>query len=71
MCAGAISEARCARIVYGAGDPRRGALAGAFRLFDIPGVNHRPVIEGGVLGEEGEALMRDFFARRRKEKTQS
>lgn len=70
MCAGAISEARCERIVYGAGDSRRGALEGALRLFDIPGVNHRPVIEGGLLAREGEALMRDFFAEKRKDKLQ-
>ena len=67
MCSGAISEARCARIVYGAGDRRRGALEGALRLFDLPGVNHRPVIEGGLMAEEGESLMREFFARRRGE----
>lgn len=65
MCAGAISEARCARIVYGAGDARRGALEGALRLFDLPGVNHRPVIEGGLMAAEGEALVRAFFAERR------
>lgn len=65
MCAGAISEARCARIVYGAGDRRRGALEGALRLFDLPGVNHRPVIEGGLMAAEGKALVRAFFAERR------
>lgn len=67
MCAGAISEARCARIVFGAGDVRRGALEGALRLFDLPGVNHRPVIEGGLMAEEGAALMREFFEARRRE----
>lgn len=68
MCAGAIAEARCRRIVYGAGDTRRGALEGCFRLFDIPGVNHRPSITGGVLADECAALLRDFFARRREER---
>ncbi|MDO5531193.1 tRNA adenosine(34) deaminase TadA [Sutterella sp.] len=65
MCAGAIAEARCARIVYGAPDARRGALEGALRLFDIPGVNHRPVITGGVLAEEGAKLVKTFFEGRR------
>ena len=65
MCAGAIAEARCRRIVYGAGDSRRGALEGAFRLFDIPGVNHRPMVTGGVLALEGEKLLTDFFTKRR------
>jgi len=67
MCAGAIAEARCRRIVYGAGDSRRGALEGAFRLFDIPGVNHRPLVTGGVMALEGEKLLTDFFAKRRSE----
>ena len=67
MCAGAIAEARCRRIVYGAGDSRRGALEGAFRLFDIPGVNHRPMVTGGVMALEGEKLLTDFFVKRRSE----
>ena len=66
MCAGAIAEARCRRIVYGEADARRGALQGALRLFDLPGVNHRPRIEGGLLGEACRAeLIRFFEARRR------
>ncbi len=66
MCAGAIAEARCRRIVYGAADARRGALEGALRLFDLPGVNHRPRIEGGLLEEACRAeLIRFFEARRR------
>ena len=66
MCAGAIAEARCRRIVYGAADARRGALEGALRLFDLPGVNHRPRIEGGLLEAECRAeLIRFIEARRR------
>ena len=67
MCAGAIAEARCRRIVYGAGDAKKGALEGAFRLFDIPGVNHRPFITGGVMADEGRALLDAFFGARRAE----
>lgn len=65
MCAGAIAEARCRRIVFGAPDPRRGALEGALRLFDLPGVNHRPAIASGVLADEAKALLAAFFAERR------
>lgn len=65
MCAGAICEARCRRIVYGAPDPKRGALEGAIRLFDLPGVNHRPRIDGGLFAAEASALLADFFAERR------
>lgn len=72
MCAGAIAEARCRRIVYGASDPRRGAVEGALRLFELPGVNHRPAVTAGVLADEAKALLTDFFAqRRRKAATQS
>ncbi len=66
MCAGAIAEARCRRIVYGAPDERRGALEGALALFAIPGVNHRPRIDGGILSAEAEALLAAFFAERRR-----
>lgn len=66
MCAGAIAEARCRRIVYGASDPRRGAVEGALRLFEIPGVNHRPAVTAGVMADEAKALLTDFFAQRRR-----
>lgn len=65
MCAGAIAEARCARIVYGAPDPRRGAVAGALELFAVPGVNHRPHVTSGVGAEAAAKLLSDFFAARR------
>lgn len=67
MCAGAIAEARCRRIVFGAADPRRGAVTGALRLFEIPGVNHRPSVAAGILAEEAKALLTDFFAQRRRQ----
>lgn len=68
MCAGAICEARCRRIVYGASDEKRGALEGALRLFDLPGVNHRPRIEGGLFADEAAALLAEFFAAKRASK---
>lgn len=65
MCAGAIAEARCRRIVFGAADPRRGAVTSALRLFELPGVNHRPFVSAGLFEAEAAALLRDFFAERR------
>lgn len=65
MCAGAIAEARCERVVYGAPDPRRGAVAGAFDLYAVPGVNHRPHVTAGIEAEPAAKLLADFFAARR------
>ncbi len=69
MCAGAIWQARVERIVYGAPDPRSGALGSAFDLFGAPlsgpGLNHLPRVEGGVMGETAAELLRAFFRARR------
>ncbi len=50
MCAGAITLARVPRLVYGAADPKGGAVGSVIDLFDAPVVNHRPVVEAGLLG---------------------
>lgn len=66
MCAGAIVLARLARLVFGAVDPKAGAVGS---LYDIPGdqrLNHRPEVVGGVLAEHCGAELRTFFAARRK-----
>ena len=68
MCAGAIAEARLERLVFGADDPKKGAAGGAFSLFDVPGVNHRPWVTAGVLKAESERMLKDFFEARRSEK---
>jgi tRNA(adenine34) deaminase len=65
MCAGAIYLARVPRVVYGAADPKGGAVGGAIDLFDQPVVNHRPAVEGGLLAEESAALLESFFSARR------
>lgn len=65
MCAGAILQARVERVVYGADDPKGGAVRSCFAVFDHPRVNHRPKISSGVLAEEAAALLREFFAARR------
>jgi tRNA(adenine34) deaminase len=66
MCAGAMVLARLPRVVYGAADPKAGALTTLYRLLDDPRLNHRAEVIGGVLaGPCGEILSR-FFARKRK-----
>jgi len=65
MCVGALVHARVQRLVYGAVEPRTGAIVSAHRLFDSGEFNHRPQIDAGVLADECAALMTDFFAARR------
>ncbi|MDF1763911.1 MAG: tRNA adenosine(34) deaminase TadA [Oleibacter sp.] len=65
MCAGAIIHSRVERIVYGATEPKAGALCSAMQLTAAPWLNHVPVVEGGVLGDECAELMSAFFQRRR------
>ena len=65
MCAGAMVLARIARCVYGAEDPKTGAVRSLYRLLDDPRLNHRVAATGGVLADECAALLRGFFRRRR------
>jgi tRNA(adenine34) deaminase len=66
MCAGAIVQARIPWVVYGAADPKAGAVDTLFRLLTDPRLNHRCQITSGVLGAEcGEILTRFFQAKRR------
>lgn len=65
MCAGAIVNARIPRLVYGATDPKAGAVRSLYQLCDDPRLNHRLQIEAGVLAEEGGALLREFFQKKR------
>jgi tRNA(adenine34) deaminase len=65
MCCGAALHARVARVVYGAADPKAGAVASLYRLLDDGRLNHRAVALGGVLAEESAALLRRFFETRR------
>ena len=61
MCSGAIINSRLRRVVYGARDPKAGCCGGLTDLFALP-FNHHPVIEQGLLEEEAQALLQDFFA---------
>ena len=65
MCAGAIVLARVPRVVYGATDPKAGAAGSVLDVLAEPRLNHRPVVQGGVLASECAALLTDFFAARR------
>ena len=65
MCVGALVHARVAEVVYGAAEPRWGALVSALQAHDAPGLNHRVRVTGGVLAEECRELMQQFFRQRR------
>ncbi len=65
MCAAAIAAARIARVVYGASDPKSGGVAHGARVFSHPQAHHRPEVLDGICEAEAEALLKDFFARRR------
>lgn len=65
MCAGAISHARIGRLVFGADDPKGGAVRHGPRFFEQSTCHWRPSVEGGVMAEESAALLRDFFRARR------
>jgi tRNA(adenine34) deaminase len=69
MCAGALVNARIARLVYAASDPKAGAVASLFQIGADPRLNHRFEIVGGVLADEGARRLTDFFAARRRAKS--
>jgi tRNA(adenine34) deaminase len=65
MCAGAVTVSRLARVVYGAEDPKAGAVGSLWDVLRDTRLNHQPEVIGGVLAAECGALLRDFFAARR------
>jgi tRNA(adenine34) deaminase len=65
MCVGAMIHARIARVVYGAPEPKAGALESAMRAHEHPSLNHRIEVSGGVLEAECRDLMQAFCAGRR------
>ena len=65
MCAGAIGLARVPRLVYGATDPKAGAVGSLWDVLRDRRLNHRPEVVPGVLADECAALLREFFAGRR------
>ena len=66
MCAGAISNARIASVVYGASDVKGGAVENGVKFFEQPTCHHRPEVTGGILAEESAKLLKDFFKARRR-----
>ena len=65
MCVGAMIHARVARVIFGALEPRAGALVSSAQAHETPGLNHRLEVTGGVLEGECRRVMQDFFASRR------
>ncbi|MDZ7641128.1 MAG: tRNA adenosine(34) deaminase TadA [Desulfurivibrio sp.] len=65
MCAGAMLQARIARLVYGAADPKAGAVASLYQLAADSRLNHRLEVEAGVLAGECGARLQEFFQARR------
>jgi tRNA(adenine34) deaminase len=65
MCAGAIVLARVPLVVFGAPDPKAGAVISIAQVFDERGLNHHPRWRMGVLRSESEALLKEFFAGQR------
>ncbi|SRR5579871_495012 len=65
MCAGALVQARVARLVYGADEPKGGAVRTSLRVLDAPALNHRVEVTSGVLAEESVKLLQSFFSTRR------
>lgn len=65
MCVGAIVHARIRRVVFGAADPKGGAVVSRWRLFDDGSFNHRPEVTGGVLQARCGEIMSGFFRGKR------
>ena len=65
MCAGATVNSRVGRVVFGATDPKAGAVASLYEICSDSRLNHRPPVTAGVLADECGALLKAFFAARR------
>ena len=66
MCAGALVNARVTRLIYGCGNPKAGAVVTLYEIPTDARLNHRMQVVGGVLADECAALLKSFFAARRK-----
>ena len=65
MCVGALAHARVREVVYGAAEPKTGALVSTVRGLELPGLNHRFVVTAGVLEDRCRELVQDFFREKR------
>jgi tRNA(adenine34) deaminase len=71
MCAGAMVQGRVTRLVFGASDPKAGAVGSLYNLVEEPRHNHRVSVTGGVLADESRDLLKDFFGRLRQRKREN
>lgn len=67
MCMGAMIHARIERLVFGASDPKTGAVHSLYQIGDDPRLNHRIICRGGVLHEECSDILKKFFQEKRKQ----
>lgn len=65
MCAGAMVHARIARLVYGAADPKAGAVSSVLQVINHPRLNHKMEVTAGVLADQCAELLQDFFRKKR------
>jgi tRNA(adenine34) deaminase len=65
MCAGAMIQARIARLVFGASDPKNGAAQSLYHIFDDRRLNHRVLVQGGILVTECGEILSGFFREKR------
>jgi len=66
MCVGALVHARVRAVVYGATEPKTGALVSAVRALEQPGLNHRFAVTGGILEADCRAILQEFFREKRR-----
>jgi tRNA(adenine34) deaminase len=65
MCAGALVHARIRRLVYGADDPKAGAVHSVLQVLNHPKLNHQMDVQGGVLAGRSAEILQEFFQKRR------
>jgi len=70
MCVGAMVHARIGALVYGAAEPKTGAVRSTMKLIDDPSWNHRIVVVAGVMADECRELIQEFFREKRKGKNE-
>jgi tRNA(adenine34) deaminase len=68
MCAGALVQSRVTRLVFGAMDPKAGAVGSLYNLAEEPRHNHRLQVMSGLLADESRQMLKDFFERLREKK---